>query len=197
MRNALLYPGHLRGCARIWIDFVACLCVFVCVHQSVCLFVCCMVHLSFSQTLFPSTELAGCCIDVHKANTPSECAWRCSASPPHFWKYLCRNLSRSSQCEGHMTPTMFLKGMSHWHAAMGIKLSYILWGFAKDGRRRCTADIFFLTDYLPFIIYSTHAKTICIIEAIIVTWLKAFGVETHFNLVWQWWQHTLHCCVTS
>ncbi len=117
----------------------------MCVHQSVCLFVCCMVHLSFSQTLFPSTELAGCCIDVHKANAPSECAWRCSASPPHFWKYLCRNLSRSSQCEGHMTPTMFLKGMSHWHAAMGIKLSYILWGFAKDGRRRCTADIFFLT----------------------------------------------------
>ncbi len=61
-----------------------------------------------------------------------------------------------------------------------------------DGARQI-----FFSDCLPFIIYSTHAKTICIIEAIIVTWLKAFGVETHFNLVWQWWQHTLHCCVTS
>lgn len=57
----------------MWIDFVAFLCV--CISPlTVCLLVRCMVHLSFSQTRFSPTELAGCCIDAHKANTPSECA---------------------------------------------------------------------------------------------------------------------------
>lgn len=32
----------------------------------------------------------------------------------------------------HTTPTMFLKGTSHWHAPMGIKFPQIVWGFAKD-----------------------------------------------------------------
>lgn len=175
----------------MWTDFVTCLCVFVCVHQSLSTLHCMIYLFSFRETHFSPIELVGCCIDARRTNTPSECAWRCSISPPHLWKYLCSTLVVRATWPQQCFWRTHRSDMLRWELN-SFRYCEVLPKTEGDGSRQII-----FSDCLPFIIYSTHTKTIRIIEAIIATWLKAFGVETHFNLVWQWWQHTHHCCVMS
>lgn len=179
----------------MWIGFVTCLCVFVSVHQPSLRLSLWRFHGSSFFLSFHLLNLLAAAL-MHTNQTLPGIVHEGAQHLHHIFGNIFAGFSagvlivrttQPQQCFWRARHSYMLR----WELN-SLRYCEVLQEMEGDGSQQI-----FFSDCLPFIIYSTHTKTIRIIEAIIAKWLKAFGVETHFNLVWQWWQHTHHCCVTS